>query len=813
MRVSNMDVAVILRLVDQLSGPAKKAAESVKQLVAGLKQIQTIKGFESLQRQATAVSGAVKKISTDVNALSTAFGRLAQTSRSAMGSMAVSAAAQASTASQVRHLREMLAIQQQMMRNGARHGGVSVAGSLGGSLGYMMAGHRPMHSAVRGLEKAGDLESEMARLRILGFSSADQKRIIERARETSFSVPIFSQAEALKSFRELNYAFGDTHEALRALPEVAKSLAAMGPEVRDQAMSVVKSGELKNYIKTADDFHDWLESVHRTYQGTGGKVTPDMMLGAFKYARGALAPYDREFVNYYMPELVQELSTGGKGSGSRGGAGTALAAFKRMFVDQTFAKQYIPEWVRLGLIDPSKAVADKHGADKMKLLPGALYDQELAAKNPFEYMKKRLLPALQKDSADIDDAVQIVKSVAKLGGTDLAKQLIQLLVLQRKQMEKRVDLGKRVVDLEHSYDIQMGTFKLQWEALKEQATSLTQTTLTPLLPIVNSAMGGIRNFFIGLNKLFHDNPWLATAGVIGAGAAGVAVAKRLLGSSAGRVVAGAVVGAAAGNVGLGLVGGMLAGGGKAAIAATAAGTALGTRIVSLFIKGLGPLAAFAGLTAIKWDMNTPGQPLRETVRDALASLGVQGLKPPDVAYREWDGSKLGKLQHMRSPGDMIPNNKAWNVPSASFPYFAANVVGDADAPRPQGIWSKEYGPIIGTPNLGIQELIKQVSSQMPQIVTQVKQGVDQIRANWSVNIPAPVLEAPNVPAIGSPPPRSSDKGQKTIGPAPPGRQSSVNIGNVHVHVHGAGDPKKVAELVHQQFARAVNRGLSEGAYA
>jgi hypothetical protein len=817
--MSNMDVAVILRLVDQLSGPAKKAAESVKQLITGLKQIQKIKGFESLERQATVVSGAVKKISADVNALSTAFGRLASTSRSAMGSMAVSSSVQASTASQVRHLREMLAIQQQMMRNGARHGGGSVASSLGGSLGYMMAGHRPMHTAFRGLEKAGDLESEVARLRILGFSSADQKRIIERARDTSFSVPIFSQAEALKSFRELNYAFGDTEEALRALPEVAKTLAAMGPEVRDQAMSVVKSGELKNYIKTADDFHDWLESVHRSYQVTGHTVDPDQMLQAFKYSRSALAPYDKEFVSYYMPELVQELTAGGrKGGGGRGGAGTSLAAFKKMFVDHTFAKEHIPEWISLGLIDPTKVAKDKHGAGKMRLLPGALYDQELAAKNPFDYMSKRLLPAFQSAGTDIDNAVDVVKRIATLGGTDLAKQMTQLLILQRKQMEKRVDQAHKVVDLEHSYDIQMDTFKLQWEALKEQATSLTQTTLTPLLPIVNSAMGGIRNLFIGLNKLVHDNPWLATAGAIGAGALGAAAIRRIgAGAISRRLLAGAGATLLTGNLGMGIAAAAMAGrgaraaravtAGEAAVAGATAGALRGT-LLKWAARGGAIGATLLGAKLIKDDVDNPQHPLRRYATATAAEWGYPAARP-GYPYRELEKHKgkwrLGDQQLGTNP---IWENmsKAWELPPGAHrpvPYLStANAVGDLGAANRQGY-------LLGMPRLGTQELINQINVQMPQIREMLAKSIAEMKAIWSTNIPAPHFESPTIP---SPPAHTGDPHQKTIGPAP-GKQSSLNVGTVHVHVHGAGDPHKVAELVHQRFARAVNRSLSEGAYA
>jgi hypothetical protein len=41
-----MDVSVVLRLVDQLSGPAKKTAESLRQIVDATKALKSIGGLD-----------------------------------------------------------------------------------------------------------------------------------------------------------------------------------------------------------------------------------------------------------------------------------------------------------------------------------------------------------------------------------------------------------------------------------------------------------------------------------------------------------------------------------------------------------------------------------------------------------------------------------------------------------------------------------------------------------------------------------------------------------------------------------------------
>ena len=79
-----MDVSVVLRLVDQLSGLAKKTADALRQIVDTTKQLKGAGGLDSIGKSITNAAGATSKLRTEIRSLAGDYQRIVSLSRNAM---------------------------------------------------------------------------------------------------------------------------------------------------------------------------------------------------------------------------------------------------------------------------------------------------------------------------------------------------------------------------------------------------------------------------------------------------------------------------------------------------------------------------------------------------------------------------------------------------------------------------------------------------------------------------------------------------------------------------------------------------------
>jgi hypothetical protein len=797
MSAATLDVSVILRLVDQIAGPAKKAAADIKNLTSNIKALTKAGAdFSAVTRQVKAFHSSISPLVADLKVIGTELRRITGLSRTAIGSLNAAAGSNGAWAAQASHLKQIAALQQQLIRNQGRMGRAAGHGvPLIGALGLGFGAHRVGHAIASGFGKAGTLDSELAMLDLAGFSADQRQRMIAQAHSTANLVPQTTTAQNLHRLRELTYAFGDVEHALVSLTDTAKVMqvvtAAHGGEraghFHDQVMEIVKGGELKNYINTPDEFRKWLDMTVRSSIATGGLVTPAATFQALKYARSAIHGYDDEFMSKYLPEIIQEMQTG-RGGGARGGAGPSLAAFKRMFVDSTVAAKYIPALLKSGLIDAGHIDYDSHGKPKA-LLPGAFFGNEIAAKNPYEFMKQFLVPALQKAGVDLNDHSAIVRKISEWGGTDIAKQLNQLMVIQRDQMLKRTHLNQQAMGAESAFLRVMQTYTQTLEALKATTTDLVanvlekfEWALVPAMQSLQHMLGAIRNVFAG-----GFGSWLAGGGALVGGGLLLGMLPRLLGGGLlGRLLIGAAGAALLGPGGALL--GLATGVGGLVGPATAAAAALGTVAIVL-----GSVAAAVGVLAVGYGA------FMETKR------------------RVEEFNALSKSQQ-------LDPRKVWTDPMSGLPIVGQDVANTgAGALADAGKGAASEGSSAGSSwGAAFMSAMKSALSAVTNLVPTgnlTAQGASAGRAWAQAFIGAAqgamagaVISGPKV-TPGAP--ASSGGGAA----AAAGKQArvhghrNVSVAAMHIHVHGADHPHKVADAVHRTFARSVDRALSDGAYA
>jgi len=567
--MSAVDVAVILRLVDQLSGPAKNVSKSLRDIINLGKQLGKVGGFQNLGRQFATADTGVKKLTADMRALGAQMGQVAGLSRSMAGSIAVNAGAANNIRAQASAWRQVAQAQQQVMRNqGRMGGGMGRMGGMGGMYAAAYEAKKIGHGISSAAGRGGNLQNEMTLLENLGLSSSEIKQITSGARAASSAVPQIGVGDTMHNFREMRYAFADTGHALESMVAMNKFMVTMSAVVGDQKMgnmmeqvyAAAKSAEMTNQINSPAEFQAVLDAMQQAAESSGGIVDPQKYFQALKYSRGAALGYNAEFKNLFLPEYIQELASGGRGGGgSRGGAGTALAAFKRMFVDQIVTGRNIPNMVEAGLIDPNKAYKEK---GNWKLKPEAFYNQQEAVANPFRYIQSTLKPALERKGLDLSKPGDQQKAIAVIGqwvGTQMAQQLVQISTMMDAQMEKRAKMTGMSAKVLESYDRLWENYNQSLKAMKTQTSDMTGFAALPFLPAASRFMRGVAGFSKNIREFFATyqkqieaiSPFLMMAG---GGAAGWAV-KALIG----RLGIGAVAGGALGSLGgpmMGIMGGM-----------------------------------------------------------------------------------------------------------------------------------------------------------------------------------------------------------------------------------------------------------------
>lgn len=774
--MSVLDVSVILRLIDGVSGPGKKAAAALRSVVKAANDLKKITGSNKLTRDLKASQAVVRGMSSDVRQFSSAFRGAMDSARGL--TKAMSGNGKGMLSADVRNMREMVKLQSQMAR-----GHASALGGRRNAIGMPLIGfgmgHPHLHTGARhAYDATADLDTERHLMNAAGFGAADRDKLIKAAQATTAAIPISTEAQNLHRIRELNYALGNRVQmSTEALPDVAKLMAVIqfskgadtAHSMGDQIMEAVKGAELKNYITDMPTFRRWLKFQGQSVLATGGLVQPTSMFQTMKYARSAVHGWSEDFFPI-ASELTQEMMTG-KGGGSRGGAGVSLGNFKRMFVDATVAGKNIPELLRRGLIDPSHI----GGSGRNKhLTAGAFYDDTLATTNPFEYMKKRILPAMAKDHVDLKDHAAIVKWMAGLGGTDIMKQLLALMVIQRDQIEARLKLYKQAMPYDAAYAESMQTLAQNVDALSKQSSDMSASLFAPMAPLANRILKGMTGLATMVSQWAKGHGGLLEAllpaAMLGGGGLAAVLLKSVLGRAGGSLLGG-TLGMFLGGTPGALLGG-LAGGGLARIAGGIGSVA-------------GPGALFAGMLG-------------------LAKLS-QGLVPwleANVDISGWVNSLVDKIV-------------------SGFAALPGMVMGSLRGLANSVLSAFSAGGLEGVGAYIIDSLLSGLKSQAEAVIAWATEFVNKLKHLFSFSASPTIMPKGVAPgAIGDPGDSGFVMPNSYVAPQRSGSgagHASLGGNTIHVsitnNINGAQDPNVIVRAISDHFKSSVERHLSDGVFA
>ncbi|VVE41617.1 phage tail protein [Pandoraea communis] len=320
----------------------------------------------------------------------------------------------------------------------------STAGAMAGAGIGATAGGAVLAMPVKsGLHESKHMATEMQRVRALGLSDKETKEAIGFARQMKTYGT--SRTENTELMRDALTVFADAHHAEMVTPLLAKMKFA------NQALYGAEKGE-----ENDKKFMDMLKVIEMR----GGLASEaefskqaNMVQKVLTATGGRVGP--EEWLNliktgglaakgmnsdafYYQLEPLVQEMSGNR-------VGTALmSAYSGLYQGRT-TKRAAQNLDALGLIgDRSKVTPDKAG-QLAHINPGALKGSELFRENQFEWMEKVLLPQLA--SKGITEKQQVLDAIGSIFSNRTASNLFSQMYLQRDQIHKNEKLNRGAADI------------------------------------------------------------------------------------------------------------------------------------------------------------------------------------------------------------------------------------------------------------------------------------------------------------------------------------------------------------------------------
>ncbi|OYV38337.1 MAG: hypothetical protein B7Z80_10355 [Rhodospirillales bacterium 20-64-7] len=252
----------------------------------------------------------------------------------------------------------------------------------------------------KALKPAEEYAHQLNILNMAGLKQAEIAQLVGTAWANTRTVITTTATENLRTLLDLRNVFGTIQEARMALPTITKMQTVLASSSEGQISGNSKElgysmAKLLDILGKAQDpatFETWANGVTRVIEATQGRVTPESMKSTLTYARQARYGLDYDFVMTLLPSLIQEYASsgGGSGGGSRG-VGPMLAALYRVTNQGYINKAALPLLKELHLVDPRTALKTTTQGTTVGMFTGA----QLAAANPFEWVQKVLMPAIE----------------------------------------------------------------------------------------------------------------------------------------------------------------------------------------------------------------------------------------------------------------------------------------------------------------------------------------------------------------------------------------------------------------------------------
>jgi hypothetical protein len=647
---------LVLRLQDEMSGKAKKAATdvtiSMKKIEDHARRLAGAQWGTNFQRQIEKMGASARELEI----VRRSWDRLHRDMQSKnLGTAMRKSEIGAWKVATLSHLAQV--------RSGLRSTEKEALRSAKAIRSAMSAALKPAYVAAGGYTGAymvnnlgreavtasSERQREYFRQKMANIPENEREQMFQRSSELSQKYPSAGITDIMEMARGAMATMGSTERGLAVLDQMVKGYVTL----QSTKGTDVAGNSLARLIRGIDNLgqndegdigikatRDIIDGIIRSAQIEGQDIDPGMLYTMARRAKIAGPGLSTDFIMSMAPALMQDMGAEG--------FGTALSSAFQAFVigaNSNSSKVNIAEQRRLGI---------RTGEGK-----GTLVDSKLFGQDPYQWVKKNLIPALQRDNVDLSDGTAVSEAVAKTTKNTKASELLTKMITQRYQIDKNMAFYKRTQGVDAADQARFEDPFVAYEgflkSFQNLAAAVGENAMSVIVPGLNAISNAVNKFSAMVKA---GDPTVATGlGVAGVGAAGFGAYK--IGSAIyGLITAGANLNAAA--LALQQAAAMQAGKG-------AAGDLLGGKngegakagwFAALLVRAKGfSLAAAPGLMA-EGLAATPGSTFEEQVAqqakykaDLQRMLGYLGSKrfwlgaaaDPDFNARDAFAIKTGRL--------------------------------------------------------------------------------------------------------------------------------------------------------------------------
>lgn len=491
--------------------------------------------------------------------------------------------------------------------------------ALGGYTGLYMTGMLGREA----LSASSEREREKFRQEMAAIPSNERASIYSKSADLGQRYPSVNVTDIMEMARVARNTMGTTERGMEVLDRMVqgfvtlqsvKGVEAAASELSGLLRGLDNLGKNSNGQLGIDTVNSLIDAFIRAAQIEGNDFDVGSMWAFARRSRIGGPALSSEFLATVAPAMIQDMGPDG--------AGTALNMAYKAFVigaNDGASKVNLGEQRRLGLR------VGEGGAQGY----GHLIDGDLFGTNPYEWVKRYLVPALKEDGVDTTNDVAVSKAVAQLSRNSSATGFLTRMITQMEQFERLISLYNRGMGTEAADRAAGADPFIAWKGFQESLRNLSaavgETVMPVIVPALNSLSSTINEFAAMVQGA---DPRV----MVGAGVAGGALAlwgtAKVLGGIWGLITAGAALHSAAAA----LTAAAVAGGGGGIGAGTAA---TGGGIAGAASRWGGRLAAGAvGIwgALVQSLGDTPGDTFEDQVanqRKAREALrGALGLDKP-----------------------------------------------------------------------------------------------------------------------------------------------------------------------------------------
>ncbi|WP_420408707.1 hypothetical protein [Hoeflea sp.] len=501
---------LVLALQDNMSGKAKTTAASVNRSLNSIEKSAKALGDApwgaSFQQQLNKL-GASRR---ELNEINTSWTRLQNTIKNQGLNKALAGsqirAWKIATLSHLSQVRAGWKETEQSARRTARAVKESFTKpalvAMGGYTGAYLAGVGIREGFTAGSER----RREQFRQDMASLTEAEKAQIDARATDLSQRYPSISKTDVMEMGRVSRSMMGDTERGLAVLDRMVQSFVTLqstkGGEVAIREVTgflrgLDNLGVNKNGAEGVRQVNEMIEAMVKASQIEGADFDAGTFWSFAKRSKVAGPALEQEFLAI-TPALMQDL-----GSDTVGNMlAMAFKAFVLEAVGSAGGKKYLAERSRIGLRDEN-----------------GLIDSELFGRNPIDWTRKYLVPALEKDGVDMSNETAVSKAVGKLSGNTNATGLLGRFITQAEQIDRLKMLYDQAMGIGASDLASTNDPFVAYKAFKSAMSDLSAAVLP--METIAKGLNGIAGAVKSLAQAFEDGDPLARAGVVGGAAVGV----------------------------------------------------------------------------------------------------------------------------------------------------------------------------------------------------------------------------------------------------------------------------------------------------